>query len=183
MSQPSPDSEARIVLLLLNVQRGLLSDPATRIPNAPSVLENIRRVLDAARGAEPGFKPRIIHVRNTGEPGEPDEEGKPSWALVLHAADDDEQVDEVVVDKKKSNAFSVAGLEQMISPEAEIVVVGVMSEYSVKSTIKAALGRGNTVILMRGAHGTYDHVELANHGNAGAMILDMELLPNLFDGR
>ncbi|KAJ7057497.1 hypothetical protein C8F01DRAFT_1256761 [Mycena amicta] len=88
----------------------------------------------------------------------------------------------------------------MIGPEAEIFVVRVLSEYSIKSTIKAALGRENTVILMRGAHGTYDHVELANHGNvtpedkivaqveeqldqAGAMILDMELLPNLFDGR
>ncbi|KAF7317415.1 Isochorismatase domain-containing protein [Mycena chlorophos] len=185
-SPGTADDDLRTVLLLLNVQRGLLLDPDTRIP-----------------GAEP-YRPRIIHLRNSGEAGEPDEEGTASWGLVpLHdaaapAGSAALPAGEVVVDKKKSNAFTV--LEEMISPDVEIVVVGVLSEYSVKSTIKAALGRGNSVILMHGAHGTYPHVELANNGNvtpaekiaaqveeeldlAGAMVLDMELLPNLFEGR
>nr|GAT60579.1 predicted protein [Mycena chlorophos] len=194
--------DLRPVLLLLNVQRGLLLDPDTRIPDAEPVLDNIRRVLLAARSAAPEVRPRIIHLRNSGEAGEPDEEGTASWGLVpLHdaaAGTTGLPAGEVVVDKKKSNAFTV--LDELISPDVEIVVVGVLSEYSVKSTIKAALGRGNSVILMRGAHGTYPHVELANNGNvtpaekivaqveeeldlAGAMVLDMELLPNLFEGR
>ncbi|KAF7327061.1 Isochorismatase domain-containing protein [Mycena kentingensis (nom. inval.)] len=191
---PTPPAPFRNVLLLLNVQVGLVLDPASAIPNASPVRENIARVLAAARRAAE-HKPHIIHVRNCGEAGEPDEEGKPSWNLVLTPL-----AGEDVVDKKKSNAFSGTPLDEMIHPDAEIVVVGLMTEYSVKSTCKAAMARGNTVILMHGAHGTYDHVELANNGLvtradkivaqieeeldiAGAMVLDMDLLPGVFDGR
>ncbi|KAF7311736.1 Isochorismatase domain-containing protein [Mycena indigotica] len=202
----------RTVLLLLNVQHGLVADARTRIHDGPAVLENIRRVLAAARAAGTGAGeeeergivtggggggPRIVHVRNAGDAGDPDELGTPGWELVLHDRDGS---DELVVDKRKNNAFAGTELGRIVAPEAEIVVVGVMSEYSVKSTVKAALARGNTVILMKGAHGTYDHVALDNDGNvtradtivaeieeeldrAGAVVLDMEFLPNLFEGR
>ncbi|KAF7311726.1 Isochorismatase domain-containing protein [Mycena indigotica] len=195
-----PESETqtmRTALLLLGVQHRLLENADTRIPDAPAVLGNIRRVLEAARtaaaaGADTNAKPRIVHVRHAGAASDPEEAG----ALLLH----DGQADEIVIDKQRNNAFAEPALDRLIRPDVEVVIVGVTSEYAVKSTAKAAIERGNTVILIRGAHGTYDHTELNNHSHvnrgakiaanvereldkAGAMVLDMEFVPNLFEGR
>ncbi|KAJ7863377.1 Isochorismatase-like protein [Mycena leptocephala] len=186
---------SRRVLLVLGLQVGLISDPPQGIPAARTVRDNIALVLEHARRPSPEQAPRIIHFRNCGEPGDPDEEGTPSWEL-LHAP----LPGELVLDKRKSNAFAGTPLAELVAPDAEIVVVGLMSEYSIKSTCRAALLRGNTVLLMRGAHGTYDHQELIDGGRlttaekisaqieeeldkAGAMILDMKYLPGLFEGR
>ncbi|KAJ6514820.1 hypothetical protein C8R47DRAFT_1088780 [Mycena vitilis] len=54
------------------------------------------------------------------------------------------------------------GLGDLIAPDAEIVVVGLMSEYCVGAKCRAALLRGNTELLMCGAHGTYDHTKLVD---------------------
>ncbi|KAJ7632043.1 hypothetical protein B0H17DRAFT_1217627 [Mycena rosella] len=160
------------VLLVINVQAGLIADPPQGIPAAAAVRDNIALVLDHARRAE--HTPRIIHIRNSGDPGE--------------------------LDERKSNAFAGTKLAELIAPDAEVVVVGLLSEYSIKSTCRAAMLRGNTVLLMRGAHGTYDHLELVEGGSlkpaekistkveedldkAGAIILDMKYLPGLFEGR
>ncbi|KAF8143471.1 Isochorismatase-like protein [Mycena galopus ATCC 62051] len=181
------------VLLVLNVQVGLVSDPPQGIPAAHTVRENISLVLQWAREAQ--HSPRIIHFRNCGEAGEPDQEGTPNWNL-LHQPLPGEDL----LDKRKTNAFSGTTLGELVPPDAEVVVVGLMSEYSVKSTCKAALLRGNSVLLIRGAHGTYNHQELTENGRftpaekisaqveeeldkAGAIVLDMEDLPGLFEGR
>ncbi|KAJ7240168.1 Isochorismatase hydrolase [Mycena haematopus] len=176
------------VLLVLNIQIGLISDP----PLA-TVRDNVALVLHQARSASPA--PRIIHFRNCGEPGDPDERGTRTWEL-LHPPRPGEEV----LDKCKSNAFAGTGLGELVASDAEVVVVGLLSEYSVRSTCKAALERGNTVLLIRGAHGTHDHKELTENGRftpaekisaqveeeldkAGAIILDMGYLPGLFEGR
>ncbi|KAJ7642623.1 Isochorismatase-like protein [Mycena polygramma] len=184
---------SRRVLLVLNLQLGLIADPPQGIPAARTVRANIDLVLAHARHAE--HTPQIIHFRNCGEVGEPDEEGTPTWEL-LHAP----LPGELLIDKRKTNAFLGTKLGELVAPDAEVVVVGLMSEYSVRATCRAALLRGNTVLLMRGAHGTYDHTELVEGGRvtrgekisaqveeeldkAGAIILDMNYLPGLFDGR
>ncbi|KAJ7107016.1 Isochorismatase-like protein [Mycena epipterygia] len=179
------------VLLVMNVQVGLVAElpPVT----AATVRKNVALVLEQARRAE--HSPRIIHIRNAGDPGEPDEEGTPTWEL-LHAP----IPGELLIDKRKSNAFAGTNLAELVAPDAELVVVGLMSEYSIKSTCRAALLRGNTVLLMQSAHGTCNHVELVEGGRvttadkisarveeeldkAGAIILEMKYLPGLFDGR
>ncbi|KAJ7108905.1 Isochorismatase-like protein [Mycena crocata] len=176
------------VLLVVNVQVGLISS----IPST-TVGDNIALVLEHARRAE--HAPRIIHIRNGGEAGEPDEEGTSSWEL-LNAP----LPGELLLDKRKSNAFFGTNLAELVGPDAEVVVIGLLSEYSIKSTCREALARGNTVLLIRGAHGTYDHVELVEGGRLtpadkisakveddldklGAIVLDMKYLPGLFDGR
>ncbi|KAJ6468641.1 Isochorismatase-like protein [Mycena vitilis] len=185
---------SRRVLLVLNLQLGLIADPPQGIPAADTVRANIELVLAHARRAEPENTPQIIHLRTCGEAGEPDEEGAPAWEL-LHAP----LPGELLIDKRKTNAFLGTNLGELIAPDAEIVVVGLMSEYSVRATCRAALLRGNTVLLMRGAHGTYDHTELVDGrvtrgekisaqveeelDRAGAIVLDMNYLPGLFDGR
>ncbi|KAJ7618069.1 Isochorismatase-like protein [Roridomyces roridus] len=181
-------------LLVLGYQAGFVAAPPMGIPSASIVTANIDLVLTSARQAPPDSI-RIIHVRNTGDPGDPDAQGTPTRELVHPPLPG-----ELVLDKEKSNAFTGTELAELITPDEEIVVVGLLSDYSVKHTCRGALERGNTVILIRGAHGTYDHLEIGEGGRftpaarisarveeeldeAGVMILDMKYLPDIFEGR
>ncbi|KAK7043882.1 hypothetical protein VNI00_008048 [Paramarasmius palmivorus] len=150
-------SNHRRVLLLLDPQICNLSDPPKGVPSAVTLRRNISRVLTKAREARPS--PLIIHVRNCGDEGEPDEAGGEGWELVFPPAEG-----EVVVDKRKNNAFTGTSLAQWIREDAEIVVVGLMSDHAISATCSAAVNRGNEVILIRDAHGTYDRVEVLYGG-------------------
>ncbi|KII84358.1 hypothetical protein PLICRDRAFT_57764 [Plicaturopsis crispa FD-325 SS-3] len=54
------------ILLLIDVQAGMLAEPPVGIPSSHATRTNIARVLHSARVATPA--PQIIHVRNTGAP-------------------------------------------------------------------------------------------------------------------
>lgn len=182
------------VLLLIDVQVNLLRDPKEGgVPAAHSVRQNIQSVLSRARSEK--NPPRIIHVRNNGEPSEPDEPHTPGWQLYFTPLPH-----EPVVDKKKNNAFAGTQLGDLIPTNAEVIVIGMQSDYCVRATCSAALGRGNEVILIRGAHATFDRNEIWNGGSitiaqvvaaeieaeleeAGVSLLDMEYLPDLFTDR
>lgn len=183
----------RRVLLVIAVQHAMLAKPTQGVPSAASVGPNIARILDAARTAQ--HPPLIIHVRNTGDVGDADEPDTPGWHLVHEPLPH-----EPVVDKLKNNAFANTRLGTYISPEAEIVVVGMQSDFCVKATCNAALQRGNEVLLIRGAHATYDRLEVWNGGTitpaskvekeieteleeAGVIMLDMSDLNDLFADR
>jgi hypothetical protein len=84
-------------------------------------------VLSHARKARP--TPSIIHIRNHGDQGEPDEPGTPTWELLNPPL-----AGEHLVDKRKSNAFAGTTLGDLIPPDAEVVVIGMISEYSVKAS-------------------------------------------------
>lgn len=115
------------VLLVLGYQADYLLDPPAGIPAAADIRANIDLVLASARQA-PSHTLRIIHVRNVGEPGDPaDPEGTQTRELVHPALPG-----EFVVDKRKSNAFTETTLADLIAPDEEIVVVGLLSDYSVK---------------------------------------------------
>lgn len=115
------------VLLLLDVQVSNLCDPPKGVPAAALLRNNISKVLMIARNAKP--PPLIIHVRNCGDQGDPDEANAPGWQLLLPPLPD-----EPVVDKLKNNAFAGTKLGEMISPDAEIVVVGMGSDFSVRAS-------------------------------------------------
>ncbi|KAH9917268.1 Isochorismatase-like protein [Fomitopsis serialis] len=183
------------VLLLLDVQVSRLSDPPLGVPSSRTVGPNIAKVLAAARACPPPSRPRIIHVRKCGAPGDPDEPRLPGWELV-HAP----LPDEPVLDKRKNNAFTGTALNELVHPDAELVVVGLESDFCVRATCSAALARGNDVLLIRGAHATYDRVEYWDGGTstpaekvqreieeeleeAGVVLLDMADLPSLYEDR
>ncbi|KAJ7632041.1 Isochorismatase-like protein [Mycena rosella] len=186
-------ASSRRVLLFLDVQVGVLSDPPLGIPSASALRRNIGLVLAKARAAQD--PPLIVHVRNTGDFGDVDEPHTPGWQLA-HAP----LPHEPVVDKRKNNAFAGTKLGELIAPEAEIVIVGLQSDFSVRATCSAALGRGNEVLMIRGAHGTYDRLEVLYGGGvtsaaqieaeiegeleeAGVNLMDMKDLAGIFDDR
>ncbi|TFY56034.1 hypothetical protein EVJ58_g7879 [Rhodofomes roseus] len=93
-----------------------------------------------------------------------------------------------------------AAIYRYFAPDAELVVVGLESDFCVRATCSAALARGNDVLLIRGAHATYDRIEYWDGGTstpaekvqreieeeleeAGVVLLDMADLPSLFGDR
>ncbi|KIJ62977.1 hypothetical protein HYDPIDRAFT_114122 [Hydnomerulius pinastri MD-312] len=182
------------VLLLIDVQVNMLRDPEKGgVPSSQTVRQNIENVLNTARSEK--HPPRIIHVRNSGEAGDPDEPNSPGWQLSLPPL-----LHEPVLDKKKNNAFAGTMLGELIPTNAEVIVIGMQSDYCVRATCSAALDRGNVVILIKGAHATFDRNEIWNGGSvtrahlieaeieaeleeAGVNLLDMKDLPELFTDR
>ena len=144
------------VLLLLDVQEGMFTGKKA-VPAATQVRNNIATILSHARyKADP--PPLIILVRKDGGSGEPDELGTPGWHLI-HRPLPGEQV----IDKSKNNAFAGTKLGKLIPEDGEIVVVGLQSDFCVRATCSAALSRGNTVLIIRGSHTTFDRLEVL-HG-------------------
>jgi nicotinamidase-related amidase len=163
------------------------------VPSSETVLRNIEDILERARSANQ--PPRIIYIRNCGEPGELDAPHSPGWQLVFPALPH-----EFVIDKLKNNAFAGTKLVDLVPRDAELIVVGMQSDYCVRATCSAALDRGNNVILIKEAHATYDRIEVWNGGTvtkaydvgleieaeleeAGVSLLCMSDAPHLFSDR
>ena len=157
LSQAISLTMANRFLLLLDVQEGMFTGKKA-VPAAAQVRKNIAAILNHARyKANP--PPQIIHVRNDGGSGEPDELGTTGWQLIHEPL-----AGEDVIDKSKNNAFAGTELGNLIPEDAEIVVVGLQSDFCVRSTCRTALGRGNTVLLIRGSHTTFDRLEVLHGG-------------------
>lgn len=181
------------VLLLLDIQVAMLAEPPIGVPASHFVRENLAHILAKARSARP--PPLIIHVRNMGDVGDPDEPGTDGWQLIFPPLPN-----EPIIDKMKNNAFAGTDLAEIIPDDAEIVVAGFQTDFSIRATCSAALARGNEVVLIKGAHATYDRIEVLHGGGitpakkieaeieseleeAGVHLLDMKDLPGLFTDR
>jgi nicotinamidase-related amidase len=60
------------------------------------------------------------------------------------------------VDKSECDAFAATGLPDLVPETATVVVAGMQSEFCIRETSLSALRRGHPVVLVRGAHATYD---------------------------
>lgn len=133
------------VLLIVDAQRDMLLPPEP-VPDADRVGAVIEDVLAQARAAGAP----VIHIRNTGGPGDPDEPGTDGWQLAYPVADG-----EPIVDKPDSDGFVGTELADLVPDGARVIVVGFQSEYCVRSTALGALSRNHPVTVVRGAHATY----------------------------
>jgi nicotinamidase-related amidase len=140
---PSPSHHR--ALLILDAQVAVLDAPPSAVPASRSVRANILRILTEARAVTP--PPLIVHVRNNGYPGDPDEFEAPGWQLVFEPLPH-----EPVIDKRKNNAFAGTVLGDIVPPDAELVVIGMQSDFCIRATCSAALGRGNEVLMIRVEH-------------------------------
>ncbi|KAF8992375.1 Isochorismatase-like protein [Cyathus striatus] len=136
-------SSSKRVLLLLDIQEAMLQPPPIGVPGSSTVLTNLAEIIAQARRASP--PPLIVHVRNIGDSGDTDEPNTPGWQLIFPP-----EPTELVVDKLKNNAFTGTLLNDIIPHDAEIVVAGFQTDFSIRATCSAALGRGNEVLLIRG---------------------------------
>ena len=134
------------VLLLIDVQRNML-EPPTPVPDAASVGAAIAGILQTAREAGA----TVIHVRNNGTDGDPDQPGTDGWQLIHDVRDG-----EPVVDKTTSDSFAGTDLADFVRDGAPVIAVGMQSEYCVRATSLASLARGHAVTVVSGAHATYD---------------------------
>jgi nicotinamidase-related amidase len=134
------------VLLLVDVQKDML-EPPEPIPDAAPVGKAIKDLLGRARAAAT----QVIHIRNNGGPDDPDAPGTPGWELVHDVA-----AGEHVIDKDECDASAGTRLAELVPASATLVVAGMQSEFCIRETALSALRRGYPVIVVRGAHATYD---------------------------
>lgn len=164
------------VLLLVDVQKNMLAPPEP-VPDAAAVGEEIADLLGRARSAGT----IVVHIRNNGGEDDPDAPGTPGWELVHEVGPD-----EHIVDKFECDAFAGTRLSGLVPESATVIVVGMQSEYCIRETSLAALRRGHPVVLVRGAHATYDgevparatsQVVETELRTAGVSVLDPAELP------
>src|ERR1035438_6377974 len=134
------------VLLLVDVQKNML-EPPEPVPDADAIGQAIKDLLGRARLTGT----TVIHIRNSGGDGDPDAPGTPGWDLVHEVVPG-----EYTVDKSECDAFAATGLPDLVPETATVVVAGMQSEFCIRETSLSALRRGHPVVLVRGAHATYD---------------------------
>ncbi|KXN91751.1 Streptothricin hydrolase [Leucoagaricus sp. SymC.cos] len=189
---PLPNAkEPESVLLLLDTQKYVLEDVKNGgIPAVEPIHKNIQQILRIARASQ--TPARIVHVRNSGNTGDPDEPDTNGWELIFPPL-----TNEFIIDKRKNNAFVGTNLGEVVPVNAELVVVGFQTDFSIRATCSTALARGNEVLLVRGAHKTYPRIDVLHGGRitpaetveleieeelaeAGVHLFDMEDVEHIF---
>ncbi|OKO97723.1 hypothetical protein PENSUB_9885 [Penicillium subrubescens] len=166
---------ARTALFVIDIQADLAQDPRTEIPHAArirdvgaAVLSKARIAIDNELGRGLGANLSIIIVQHheTPENGSLVRGSKP-WELVFKPRNETERI----VEKTTKNGVratyctyigdtfeSNQQLADQLKAEGieEIVAFGIQSECCVQSTCEGALAAGFKVVLLQGAHSTYD---------------------------
>ena len=165
----------KTVLLVIDTQQALLDMGAYR---GAEMLDAIGRMLLAARthGRE------VIYVRHN-EADSPFAPNSPGWQIAAAVAP---QAGEKVVDKWYNSAFRGTDLLDYLRGNGveRLVVVGMMTEYCVEATVRAASDLGFAVILPEGANSTLDNgrwsaKELYEHHNFDIMRGRFAAMPSV----
>jgi nicotinamidase-related amidase len=141
-------------LMLIDVQRNML-DGEGAIEGAVSFRQALSDLIARARRA--GVP--IVHVKNDGRPGDPDEPHTNGWELVFPPLSGEPLVRKDVADTFESNPALADVLHAM--GVSTLVVAGLQSEHCILGTARGALARGFEVVLPRDGHATYDDAEPA----------------------
>jgi streptothricin hydrolase len=141
-------------LLVIDAQLVVLNGP-TAVPSAPKTAAGIAELLAAARGAGA----LVVHVQNDGQPGAPDHPDAPGWPI--HPAAEP-RPGEPLLRKSGDDGFEGTDLDELLRQAGvrRLAVAGLLSEMCVSTTVRAAFSRGFEVVLVRGAHATYDLEEI-----------------------
>lgn len=179
---------ARTALFVIDIQSELASDPTTAIPHAARIRGAGSALLDRARAAidesYPSSNLEIIIVQHAENPDDnPDAtmiKGSKAWELVFppRAACADERLVGKTTSTymKESLSHEIMGLmvvsvadtfasNPQLAQELRdrgvdtIVAFGIQSDYCVRATCKGAVNAGFPVVLLQGAHSTYDNSE------------------------
>ncbi len=132
-----------------------LLDGPTAVPSAVETTARIAELLAAARSAGA----LVVHLQNDGQPGARDERNSSGWSI--HPAVEP-RASEPLLRKRGDDGFEGTHLEALLRQAGvrRLAVAGFLSEMCVSATIRAAFARGFEVLLVRGAHATYDLQEI-----------------------
>jgi len=148
-------------ILVIDMQAALLEGAF----QASAVIDNAAGLIDRARYA--GIP--VIYVQHNHASFAPMMKGNPGWQIheLLKPLPS-----ERVIEKEASDAFYGTGLAEALRNGniTELVICGMMTEYCVDATARAALSNGFDVILAGDAHTTGDSrlkaSEIIAHHNA-----------------
>lgn len=146
----TPPTLAEATVVVIDAQREYV-DGALPLPGVVPALENIARLLSAARAAGAP----IVHVQHKGRPGGLfDPEGS-AFAFADEAAP---RVGETVVEKGLPNGFAGTGLARVLEEAGRkrLVIAGFMTHMCVSSTARAALDLGYQTTVLSDASATRD---------------------------
>ncbi|HEX4302573.1 MAG TPA: cysteine hydrolase family protein [Rhizomicrobium sp.] len=138
-------------LVIIDVQKGMWSDPAHPPYDDQGVLARIAGLIEKARAA----KTPIMYVQHHGDGDHPFKPGLPGFPF--HDAIAPQPGDDVTV-KHRSSAFHGTDLDAKLKRAGidHLVVTGMQSEYCVDSAVRGAYERGYKVTLVGDAHSTGD---------------------------
>jgi nicotinamidase-related amidase len=147
---------AKIALLVIDVQRGILE-----IPNLARKKE-IDQALDETVGRIAGLIARartarvpVIYIQHDGSPGHPLEPGTSGWPLRPEISP---QPGDLVIHKRACDAFFETTLDAALAAAGiqQLVICGCMTQYCVDTTARRAVSLGYDVVLAADGHMTAD---------------------------
>lgn len=138
-------------LLVIDVQVGLIDNPANPAFQAQTVLANIANLLAQARATQTP----IIYVQHDGDAGGRLAVGSPGWQIHPLIVP---QEGETIVRKRASDSFLGTTLAQELETQQiqHLVITGCRTEMCVDTTSRVAISRGYDVTLVTDAHSTSD---------------------------
>ena len=140
-------------LLVIDVQIGLISDPAYR---GPEVLANIAILLARARATGTP----VIYIQHDGDIGGRLVPGADGWSIHPTVAPRD---GEPIIRKRASDSFYQTTLQAELEARRiqHLVITGCRTEMCIDTTSRASISRGYDVTLVTDAHSTVDNEALS----------------------
>ncbi|KUL87967.1 hypothetical protein ZTR_03909 [Talaromyces verruculosus] len=145
-------------LFVIDIQNGM-ANSSTEIPDAARIRKAAETILKNVRAkASPRGSTDIFIVQHEESPESGDlVRGTEPWELVFSP-----QGDERLISKHTCNTFeSNPDLINQLRAQGitTLVTCGIQSEYCVRETSLGALAAGFKVVVLQGAHSTYDDTD------------------------
>lgn len=175
---------SRTALFVIDIQRALADDPATQIPHTARLVSANTSILHSARshiahalsrGETPDLEIVFVQHEQTPDKGSL-QRGSRAWELVFAPLDPPHANEYLVAkDVRESPCPSLLCCKSVTKPPGDtfasnptlaadlkargvgtVVACGIQSECCVLSTSRGAMAAGFKVVLLSGAHSTYD---------------------------
>jgi nicotinamidase-related amidase len=154
-------------LFCIDIQNDLAKDPCTKIPRSQRIISAGSQILSAARhiisvakstGSEPPLALYFIQHEEDASSG-PLVRGSEPWKLVFEPlpGSDERLIAKRTRDTFASNPTLASSLKE--DGVKRLILFGIQSECCVLSTCEGAVAAGFEVVLLSGAHSTYDSGE------------------------
>ncbi|MBN1574038.1 MAG: cysteine hydrolase [Deltaproteobacteria bacterium] len=147
-------AKSKVALLVIDMQKEYFEEGAPlKVPKGGEVLENIKRLVDAARVK----KIPLMHIRHIGK--DPDAfvfgAGSP---LVKFADELKPKAGEPAITKTRPGSFYMTELDDILLREGveTVVITGLMSFMCCDTTAREAHARGYSVLFVRDATAAID---------------------------